>query len=1188
MKEIISQILKEDYSFDRKQCPLSFSCSQITCEAQRDKIVKGSFFIVAEDQYKAEGYVYSSDLRMMIPNPQFGGLRMEVCFQFDAHGLTEGSTQEGNLSIVSNMGEYELPYRIEIAQNLPQSSLGEIRNLFHFANLAQANWQEAVSMFYSPDFINVLIGNDEQFRTLYRGLSANIGNEQNVENFLQIAKKKTRASYMTDVNEVEMEAKKETTMHYIRIIREGWGYTNLQVHAEGDFILLDQEQIREEEFIGNVKELPYYINEKCLHRGKNQGAIILSDIYGEKKINITIHKKGTVPVEHREERKNTIALMRLYLAFRTGKKSKMEWMKECNSLITAMIMANPDSIVKRLYQVQLLLTEKRTEEAGRILERIGFLLEEKTVLPEVEGYYYYLLSLSGKDEALLQSLAEKTEYLYVQNVQNWRLAWLLLYMKEEYVDEEQKKWDLIKQQYEYGNASPILFLEALHVMLQRPTVMSEITDFELAFLTFARRKKVLTREIRNRFIFLVSKIKVFSKEIFELLADCYKTEEKDSTLEAICTHLMKGNRIGKEYFVWYSKAVEQELRITHLYEYYIMSIDMKFEGKLPKIILMYFAYRSNLDYERNAFLYSNILKHRQEYQDIYMEYYPIIEKFACEQILKKRISENLAFIYKKVMLPMLQEESYATAYAELTFMRWVWVTNPCIKEIIVVNENLKQEFRYSIYQEESVIPMIGERDKILLEDSEGNRYTESEFYHTKRAMSIPQNITGLLKNASLNVTFAMYIAEDSGERVTITKENESVLMWLSMSEEITEAYRTELMINLAEYYFDNDLIAPLDELLLRFEPIKLSGKDRETCIRIMVARGMYDKAFEWLRNCGIESIDQKILVRLCDRLLMRSDYEYEPELLKICEGIFQKGKYDETILNYLLLYEQGATKNLKALWRAADSFGMDVQRLLENMLIQILYTRVDIGEQTNIFMEYVTYGAAADVEKAFLSYLSYEYFVKQKVIDESVFDRVLYLYQISEDIPTVCKLAYLKKEEETVLAHKLSEEEQEAVVAFLRQLWHKKIFFSLFLSYREVMPKLELMKDQSYIEYRGREGSRVILHYVMECEGKEERDYRKEEMKHMFGGIYVKSFILFYGERVMYYITEEDGRQEKLTQSSVLQKNELEQNQKEDRFAMINNVVISRDMQDYETYCKLAMEYAKRSYLVNQLFTPDK
>ncbi len=59
-----------------------------------------------------------------------------------------------------------------------------------------------------------------------------------------------------------------------------------------------------------------------------------------------------------------------------------------------------------------------------------------------------------------------------------------------------------------------------------------------------------------------------------------------------------------------------------------------------------------------------------------------------------------------------------------------------------------------------------------------------------------------------------------------------------------------------------------------------------------------------------------------------------------------------------------------------------------------------------------------------------------------------------------------------------------------------------------MLPELLLNKDRSFIEYSGKEGSRVVLHYVIERKDDDRREYKKEEMPHMFAGIYVKSFIL--------------------------------------------------------------------------------
>lgn len=56
---------------------------------------------------------------------------------------------------------------------------------------------------------------------------------------------------------------------------------------------------------------------------------------------------------------------------------------------------------------------------------------------------------------------------------------------------------------------------------------------------------------------------------------------------------MKGNPHKPEYFRWFSLAVQQGLRLTRLYEYYVETMDISYQRELPKPLLMYFNYNDN-------------------------------------------------------------------------------------------------------------------------------------------------------------------------------------------------------------------------------------------------------------------------------------------------------------------------------------------------------------------------------------------------------------------------------------------------------------------------------------------------------------------------------------------------------------------------------------------------------------------
>ncbi len=1183
MKEILKKILKEDYDFGEEREPLSFSCGEISCESAPDRQLHGSFSIYSASG--ASGYVWSDDLRIRVDDERFFGKLCEIRYTVDTSGLAHGSVHTGALAIVSDHGEYELPYRVAVSGRLPDSSLGEIRNLFHFANLAKADWNEAAELFYSERFKHVLGGPDAVFLTSYRGFSAESGNPANMESFLQVSRKKSRPVFHCDTEQVEMMLPRKSVRRHLRLSREGWGYLELKAEVRGEFLALEQDVIDSNDFTEDTAQLSYVIERSLLHPGENRGEILIHNGLDEMRIPVTVR----VPVAEVAdgERAGRCRLMKLYIDYRIGRMDSELFAVSVGQQIEDRLAKEPEDLEYRLYQAQLLIMQKRTDEAKSVLDRIAVLADEKGVPVEQEAYRLYLQSRCTKDEEYLLRLRMHVEELYRQDEGNWRLAWAWMNMDPAFEGNERKRWKLIKEQYEeHKNASPVMLLEAFHIIMQAPKRMDELGEFELALMRFALRKGILTAEMKERLAMLSMEVHSYSEELCGLLQDSYEPERSVVLLEAICLHLIRGNRAGEDQLKWYRIAVERELRLSRLYEYYICSLPLDFRGLLPRIVLMYFAYRSPLDTERNAFLYANVLRHKNDYQEVYEQYLPVITEFSKEQLLKGRVDENLAYIYKKLFSGKKQESDVADAYTELLFAEELRVKDPGLVRLIVVYEHLTDEKAYPFFEGHCIVPLYGDRFCLLLEDESGNRYTDEDLYERRRFLKEVPDLKRLVGAASLSDGALLCLAESGGDVMSISAENAPLFARLSASGEITDEYRLRITLALAEYYFDNDEIAPLDELILGFDLAQMQALDRERCIRIMVARGFYEEAYDWIMRCGIEGIDVKILVRLCDRLQARTDQEFRPGMLKLCQGILKQGRYDEDILNYLLRYGHGVMRERKELWRAADSFGLDVQELLESMMLQLLFSGVDMPEKTAIYLDHLGSGMSGELEKAYLCRLCYDQFILQGESDERVFRRIQQLYRQGEELKTVCLLGWLKNAAPRFRGREESEEERETALEFIARMHELGIFLPFFTSYAWIDPSCRLLAGQSFIEYRGRRDSHVVLHYAVEHEGEEATEYCREEMQHVFGGIYLKRFVLFFGERVHYYITEEDGRTERLTRSSLLEYNDEEHIAGEDRFFLLNNIAIALEMKDELTFMKLFGEYDRQVQLVNRLFLP--
>ncbi len=1182
MQSAVDKILSGEFSVNTHS--LDFSCPRIELLVRPNERYEGSFTVSGPEGLATEGRVMTNRLRMKCLTERFSGAEEEIVYCFDATDMEEGESIKGEFSIISNRGEYVIPFEVSVATEGLTSSLGDIRNLFHFTNLARTNWEEAVKLFYTEEFAKVFQGADRQHYAVYRGLRAGKESQQNVEEFLLEIKKKQKVEFLLEEDEIRISNPKEDVEYKIVINRNGWGFSTLKVEADSDFIVIEKDTIRDEDFLGNCYRLPFYIAKEALHGGKNYGVVRLFNAYVSLTVTVMVHCQSvSMKVPGKRLRKNhlTMELMQYYEAFRTKKIPASLWMKETEKILEQLQQADDRDLNTKLFIAQLLITQERYNEADWLLKQVDALIGEQFD-PNSYCYYLYLTTLIHTEEEYAESIAAQVERIFVQNSEHWRIAWLMLYLSDEYSKSPSRKWMALEEQFMKGCYSPVLYIEAYHLLLTNPTLLMNLKGFEQQVLYYAAKKDILNETIAQQIVYLAAREKNYSKRIFFLLKKCYELLPQDETLQVICTHLIKGNLTGKEYFKWYALGIESKLRITRLYEHYMMSCDLSEHTQIPKIVLMYFAFDSNLDSVHNSFLYAYVYKHKEEFPELYESYRMQIERFTISQALQGRNNKWLSVLYRHIFTPAMMTPEIAKGLSEALFIHSLRIKRDNIHKIILIHEKVRGEQVFQAPGKELYLPVYGSDVRLLLEDGEGNRYCSEEDYELEQLM-IPDKLAHMAAPyVEDKEQFLLWQCERGKSLAVVNDENIRQMRVMAESKLVLKALQKEICMKIIHYYYDNDLIQELDEFLSELSVNQIAASDFGQTVRFLIIRGMYEKAYEWIKLRGSFAVEAKMLMRLCSYMIALEPDVCMPELTVLTMAAFAAGKYDENILNYLVKNYNGTLKEMRNIWKAAKAFGVDTYEISSRILVQMLYTGAFIGEKTEIFRDYVSGGARTDLETAVLAQSCFDYFVGEKITDGYVMQDLQRVIERQEEIPLVCKLAYTRfyAENKKLIDENISRH----LVVFLRELLAENLYFPYFKEYADHVAFMRQFADKTMIQHKLEEGSSAVIHYYMEKDGNRQGEYIREEMRDMFYGICVKQFILFFGERLQYYITETGDDKENLTRSGTLSRSDTDREQRESKYSLINDIAIGRTLHDDSTMELLLQEYYQQEFMVKELF----
>lgn len=730
MKNKIKQFSKGNFKLSKPD--VVFPETHIRISVGEGEIYQGSFTIENNKDGAIRGLVYPSSFRVHFKEQGFEGNPVKVNFTYDSTGLKPGFIEEGKFTVVCNGGEYDLAFTAMIEKPYIMTEHGKVQTISDFKRLAMQDFSEARRLFRARQFYDVLKYEDRRVKNLYDNMRKWSLDELALEEFLVGIKQKEKIYLTLSKEKIEYSNVLEDKKDSIEITKNTWGFLPVKVYAECDFIEINSPEFSTEDFVGNTFRLEYHVLKEKLHAGYNYGRIYVKTPYETLSMDVNVHQR--VLRQDSGMMRGMIAgqALKEYLAFVSGKTDVNTWVEKAIQRTDELKELEPENEYYTLLQAHIYLRGRKEEEAKWILENSNFNRFVIGRKAENIAYYQFLVALLKKDSVTITKTLEELNRLYIKHPYSWQLLCMITNLDPKYRNYSDRI-RVLERQFFNGSNQVLLYAEAYMCFQEKVVLLHKLDSFEVQILNFATKYRIITKELAVYAAELISQQKKYNKRFVQILERAYAMYQDTRILNALCMQLIKGNKIGPAYFRWYEKAVEHELKIAQLYEYYMMSMDEK-RGRdaIPRIVYLYYIHGINLDYKKTALLYANILSYENENGDIFSAYKNQMREFAWEQLRKRHINDSLRMIYNRFIHENELTPEDRDALYDICHKYHVTTTQKDMKYVLVIEKDgsIRQRVAYS--EEGAYVYLYDKEARIVWEAKDGFHYIDSISYDVVR------------------------------------------------------------------------------------------------------------------------------------------------------------------------------------------------------------------------------------------------------------------------------------------------------------------------------------------------------------------------------------------------------------------------------------------------------------------------
>ena len=1159
---------------------LAFSEETIDLSVIEGRSEAGSFVIESTNQIKICGIVYSTNPRMECLNPHFEGEKVRIRYQFNSKGLTEGDTCEGKFVIVCNQIEYSLSFCARITRLYAEASTGAVKSLDDFTRLAASNWDEAYHLFYNRNFLNTIPYDNVYERLTYEGFACARPSGQNMEEFLIGVNKKQPVSISVDKSEEIFMASKEPQSGCFTITKDNWGYTEIRLRTDCEFIKLSKPVLTLDDFIGKTYLYEYIIDASAMHAGRNFGRIYIDGVYQSFTIDITAGVRdddGSISdiAVTKDIKECMVGIMELYTSFRLKRIVTGVWANETISILNHLHALMPDEHMYELMKAQAFIINRQRQEAKWILDDFKHSNPDKKA--PIWGYYLYLMTLLEREPSYVDNMTHEVELIFYENPDSVLLFWVLLFLRDQYFDDSAGKLKDIKYWVLRGCSSPYLYIEAYYLISQDPYLIKELSVFELRILSWAVKEKALTKELAGAIFEAVDLAGGFDNRVYELLTAAYEICPEAEYVGIICSYLIKGHKNDTCFHKWFELGIENKLRLTGLYESYLLTMDDRQISPVPKIIQMYFSYDNKLPYRKLAVLYNNIIAAKETEPEVYHKYRKAMGRFAMDQAQLRHIDDNLAVLYEDMLELGFINEELSAAFSDIIYTHKLIVFDKRIVRAIIYQNEMKEPQIVPVTDQCAYFELFSNDYVILFEDSRGYRYVKSISYRLQRLMDAEKYLDRCISLSPDRPQYIVSHFKNVRDYSDFTKDDLKLFKPVFYSESFSDSYKAVMGYRILKYCQLHDYEDYVRPFLQSINFDTLQKNARKYLIDMLVSNRLYEKAYDMAMEYGIDMLAAASKVVLCENAL-KVQHVDDDFMVQLAISAFKTGKYSDLVLKYLCENYTGPTDELINLWHAADKFSISSMKLDERILEQGIYTQIEPEKISDIFMEYYKRAGNEKLILAYISFVAHGYLHSGECKADFIFDIIEKRFIGNRTLNDACQLALLKHFAEKT---DITQAELEIEDTLLKYYIYNNMYFDFFarLDYR--LLEKYFLYDKAFLQYESTPGAHVVLHYSRDEDGEE---FNSEDMVEMYDGIYVKTFVIFFGELIRYYITEEHDNSIEVKESNRLTCNNIPGDNDHSRYNLINEMIISDTLSDETTLKSNIDEYKRLDAATKQLF----